>query len=129
LSKDDRPNPVQLSDVPEIVWEKEIARQALMYDSDMLPRNFWGSFLVDLKSTKTYPYSLYWSNWSFEHDYDTYDKWVIRFEIDDETGEVVHLGANELKQSARQQGAAFRALLTLGAKFNSYGYLEHQGNS
>jgi hypothetical protein len=65
----------------------------------------------------------------FEQDYESHGKWVSRFEIDDETGEVVHLGANELKQSARQQGALFRALLTLGAKFNSDGYLEHQGNS
>lgn len=59
IVKDDRPNPVQLSDVPEIVRKKDIAHQALMYDSNMLPRNFRGSFLVDLGSTKTYTYPLY----------------------------------------------------------------------
>ncbi|RJE18084.1 hypothetical protein PHISCL_09575 [Aspergillus sclerotialis] len=74
IVKEYLPNPIQLSDIPEIVRKKEIARQALMYNPhncDILPRNFRGSFIVDLGNTITYPYPLYWSNWGFENAYET----------------------------------------------------------
>lgn len=107
IIKDYLPNPIQLSDVPEIIRKKEIARRALIYNphnSDILPRNFRGSFMVDLGSTLTYPYPLYWSNWGFENAYETYDKWVTGFEPDDETGEIVIPGYNRLKRNGKEKG-------------------------
>lgn len=63
IVKDYLPHPVRVSNVPEIRRKMDIARKALIHPGDAQPRNYRGSFLVDLGRVKTHPYPLQmWSN-------------------------------------------------------------------
>ncbi|PGG97274.1 hypothetical protein AJ79_09260 [Helicocarpus griseus UAMH5409] len=54
-----------VSDIREIRRKMQIARKALLWPKDIKPENYRGSFLVDLGSTRTYPYiHRFWSNTS-----------------------------------------------------------------
>ncbi|KAK2757625.1 hypothetical protein FQN54_004594 [Arachnomyces sp. PD_36] len=56
IVKDYLPDPVTLDDVPEIRRKMRLAHEARLHLGDIQPRNFRGSFLVDLGCVKTYPY-------------------------------------------------------------------------
>lgn len=56
IVKDYLPKPVQLSDVSEIVFKKDITLRANICPFDVQSRNFRGSFMVDLRAAKTCPY-------------------------------------------------------------------------
>lgn len=95
IIKDYLPDPVQLSDVPEIVRKKEIARRAKTCPYDIQPRNCRGSFVVDLGNMPTAPdVKRLWSSRNFEQYHEMYDKWVSAWEVDEESGEVVPGGIN-----------------------------------
>ena len=65
----------------------------MIFTLDVQPRNFRGSFLVDLGTAMTYP-CIYWSQAGFEDEYEVYDRQVMSWEVDEETDEVVHGGTN-----------------------------------
>lgn len=46
--------------------------------------------MVDLRRIQTFPYiRRFWSTEAFKGMYQSYDKWMTDWEVDDETGEVV----------------------------------------
>lgn len=114
IIKDYLPNPVQLSDCQEIARKKDIFRRALICVGDVQPRNFRGSFLVDLGTCKTYPYiKRFWSDREFNRVWENYDKNVMNWEVHEQTGEVVFGGTNAQRRKHQQQAALMRK-----AKFN-----------
>ncbi|KAK2755766.1 hypothetical protein FQN54_005916 [Arachnomyces sp. PD_36] len=99
IVKDYLSDPVQISDVPEIRRKMCIAYQATIHPSDILPRNYRGSFLVDLGRARTYPYvKRFWSNRAFESCFTMFDETIEEWEIDDEDGSVVMGGTNEKRK-------------------------------
>ncbi|KAE8306974.1 kinetochore Sim4 complex subunit Fta2 [Aspergillus transmontanensis] len=56
IVKDYIPDRVVLSDIPDIKRKMTIARKAKLFPGDAEPKNYRGSFLVDLGRTKTWPY-------------------------------------------------------------------------
>ena len=109
IIKDYLPNPVQLSDCQEIARKKDIFRRALICVGDVQPRNFRGSFLVDLGTCKTYPYiKRFWSDREFNRVWENYDKNVMNWEVHEQTGEVVFGGTNAQRRKHQQQDALMR---------------------
>ncbi|PGH15457.1 hypothetical protein AJ79_02434 [Helicocarpus griseus UAMH5409] len=99
IVKDYLPNPVTLEDIPEIRRKMAIPRKALMYPIDTQPRNYRGSFLVDLGSVRTYPYPVWYRNevrafWSW------FDKYVQEWEVSIRDGSVVEGWLNERFRAA-----------------------------
>lgn len=89
----------------------EIARQAHIYPSDIQPRNYRGSFLVDLGRARTYPYvKRFWSHRALDDCFSMYDECVGRWEVDDQDGSVVKGGTNEKRRrfKERNEGAEIR---------------------
>jgi hypothetical protein len=100
--KDYIPGPVQLSDTPEIHRKLEIAQRAVIHPDDLKPRNYRGSFLVDLGNVRTCPYvKELWSDRVFERVFKRYDRVIGRWEIDDSDGSVVQGGTNERRRQAK----------------------------
>ncbi|PGH34633.1 hypothetical protein GX50_02523 [[Emmonsia] crescens] len=86
IIKDYLPDPATRADIPEMKHKMEIAHKALLYPQDQKPENYRGSFMVDLGSTKTWPFpkSQWWEEgrklkfkyfhkgveeWEFEEDW------------------------------------------------------------
>ncbi|KAK2754806.1 hypothetical protein FQN54_006699 [Arachnomyces sp. PD_36] len=87
IVKDYIPDPVQLTHVPEIRRKMKIANRAAICPDDILPRNYQGSFLVDLGSSKTWPYVRgLWSHSAFDSVFEMTDKSVEDWQIDDLDG-------------------------------------------
>ncbi|KAK2755008.1 hypothetical protein FQN54_006536 [Arachnomyces sp. PD_36] len=100
IVKDYLPDPVSLDDVPEIRSKMSIARRAQLHPEDTLPRNYRGSFLVDLGRVMTYPYpKRIWSNRRRRHFYDVFwDEYVSGWQVSVryyDSGEVVEGKVNE----------------------------------
>ncbi|KAI2048660.1 hypothetical protein LOZ44_003870 [Ophidiomyces ophidiicola] len=75
IVKDYIPHKVAITDVPEIRRKMAIARDALLHPQDVQPRNFRGSFFVDLGRVKTYPYpELSWSTTRQQEFFPAFDR-------------------------------------------------------
>ncbi|KAK2807345.1 hypothetical protein FQN50_005500 [Emmonsiellopsis sp. PD_5] len=97
IVKDYLPHPVTISDVPEIRRKMNIARKALIHPSDVQPRNYRGSFLVDLGRVKTYPYPpQMWSNQERKEFFPWFDGYASRWEVSIRDGSVVEGWLNKL---------------------------------
>ncbi|KAK2799475.1 hypothetical protein FQN50_008447 [Emmonsiellopsis sp. PD_5] len=96
IVKDYLPDPVSISDVPEIREKMKIARKALIHPNDTIPRNYHGSFLVDLGRVKTYPYPpQVWSNHERRQFFSWFDGWASRWEVSVRDGSVVEGWLNQ----------------------------------
>ncbi|KAI1993814.1 hypothetical protein LOZ53_002026 [Ophidiomyces ophidiicola] len=90
IVKDYIPNKIAITDVPEIRRKMAIARKALLHPQDVQPRNFRGSFIVDLGRVKTYPYPRpYWSNTRQQAFFPYFDKAASDWQVCVRDGEVI----------------------------------------
>ncbi|EEP82056.1 predicted protein [Uncinocarpus reesii 1704] len=98
IVKDYIPNEVSISDVPEIRRKMTIARKALLYPKDLQPRNFRGSFLVDLGAVRTYPYppQRFWSNTRRREYFAWFDKDASQWEVSVRDGKVIEGWLNRM---------------------------------
>ncbi|KAK2758265.1 hypothetical protein FQN54_004110 [Arachnomyces sp. PD_36] len=111
IVKDYIPETVQLTDVPEIRRKMEIAYRASIFPIDILPRNYRGSFLVDLGSSMTWPYirKLWGSDRAFDIEFERVDNLVSSWEISDVDGvTVVNGDENRIRRKLKEQEQRMR---------------------
>lgn len=97
IVKDYLPNPIDIDDVPDIRRKMSIARGALLHPGDMQPRNYRGSFLVDLGRVKTYPYPRrLWSTSRKREYYAYFDEYASNWQVSVRDGTVVERSVNEV---------------------------------
>ncbi|EGD93746.1 hypothetical protein TESG_01281 [Trichophyton tonsurans CBS 112818] len=107
IVKDYIPNPVTLDDVPEIRRKMKIARKALLFPDDTEPRNYRGSFLVDLGRVTTYPYPrVLWSNEKRRKYFRSFDKEASEWVECVRDGEVISGSINEILKENIIRGIA-----------------------
>ncbi|EZG04868.1 hypothetical protein H106_05728 [Trichophyton rubrum CBS 735.88] len=107
IVKDYRPNPMTLDDVPEIRRKMKIARKALLFPDDTQPRNYRGSFLVDLGRVTTYPYPrALWSNEKRRQYFKSFDKEASEWVECVRDGEVISGSINEILKENIIRGIA-----------------------
>ncbi|KAM5489172.1 hypothetical protein MaudMau93_003669 [Microsporum audouinii] len=108
IVKDYIPHPVALTDVPEIRRKMKIARKALLFPEDAQPRNYRGSFLVDLGRVRTYPYPRrLWSNSKRMEYFKWFDKDTSEWEESVRDGSVIDGWVNEQLKEGILGGIAF----------------------
>ncbi|KAM5432112.1 hypothetical protein MferCBS31731_007613 [Microsporum ferrugineum] len=108
IVKDYIPHPVALTDVPEIRRKMKIARKALLFPEDAQPRNYRGSFLVDLGRVRTYPYPRrLWSNSKRMEYFKWFDKDTSEWEECVWDGSVIDGWENQQLKKAIIGGIAF----------------------
>lgn len=109
IVKDYLPDPVQITDTPEIRRKMEIAQRAVIHPLDIEPRNYRGSFLVDLGSVRTYPYvRRLWSDRAFGNTFEMYEKGIEMWEVDEVDGTVVQGGTNDGRRRFKEEEAEIR---------------------
>jgi hypothetical protein len=102
IVKDYIPDHVSLDDVPEIRRKMHIARKAMLHPYDAQPRNYCGSFLVDLGQVKTYPYpKRLWSNSERRQYFAWFDEDASDWKISLQDGTVIHGWMNKLYKESR----------------------------
>lgn len=112
IVKDYLPDPVKITDAPEIGRKMEIAQRAVIHPLDIEPRNYRGSFLVDLGSVRTYPYvRRLWSDRAFGRAFEMYERGIRMWEVDEEDGSVVQGGTNNRRKKLREQDEEMRRQL------------------
>lgn len=108
---------MSIDDVPEIRRKMSIARGALLHPGDAQPRNYRGSFLVDLGRVKTYPYPRpFWSTSRKREQYAIFDEYASNWQVSVRDGTVVDGSLNELFK----QYIAEHAALEEGERRESY---------
>ncbi|KAK2810993.1 hypothetical protein FQN50_002586 [Emmonsiellopsis sp. PD_5] len=110
IVKDYLPEPVSLDHVPEIRRKMSIARKAKLYPEDIQPRNYCGSFLVDLGRVKTYPYpKRIWHMRRYKEYFPMIDRVVSDWQICTRDGDIVEGWVNEVFKRNRERLAAAAA--------------------
>ncbi|KAK2790671.1 hypothetical protein FQN52_005427 [Onygenales sp. PD_12] len=98
---------LSLDHVPEIRRKMSIARKAKLYPEDIQPRNYCGSFLVDLGRVKTYPYPRrIWHMRRYRECFPMFDRVVGDWQICTRDGVIVEGRINELFKRNRERLAA-----------------------
>lgn len=107
IVKDYLPDPVAITDVPEIQRKMaNIARKARLHPKDAKPENYRGSFLVDLGQVRTYPYpKRLWSDTKRREYFKWFDEYVTTWEVSVKDGSVVEdwIGAYLKRQQQRTE--------------------------
>ncbi|EFQ99326.1 hypothetical protein MGYG_02339 [Nannizzia gypsea CBS 118893] len=105
IVKDYIPDPMTLDDVPEIRQKMKIARKALLFPDDAQPRNYRGSFLVDLGRVKTHPYPrVLWSKKEYRKYFECFDKDASEWVESVQDGEVIDGWVNEYLKEGMLKG-------------------------
>ncbi|KAK2762192.1 hypothetical protein FQN54_001201 [Arachnomyces sp. PD_36] len=90
IVKDYIPNPIHISDVPDIRSKMRIARKARLHPTDLKPENFRGSFFVDLGEVRTHPYpKKLWSNYLRRRAFVGFDESARSWEVSIKDGSVI----------------------------------------
>lgn len=109
IVKDYLPDPVQISDTPEIRRKMKIAQTAVIHPMDIHPRNYRGSFLVDLGSVRTFPYvRRLWSDRAFGNVFEMHEKGIGAWEIDEADGKMALGGTNAGRKRLKEEEAEMR---------------------
>ncbi|KAK2861175.1 hypothetical protein FQN49_004466 [Arthroderma sp. PD_2] len=113
IVKDYIPNPVRIGDVPEIRRKMAIARKAGIHPQDTQPRNYRGSFIVDLGRMLTYPYiGNLWSEYEYRKFFGAFDAEASEWEESIRDGTIIPRWVNEQFREIRAESALWRDEMT-----------------
>lgn len=104
IVKDYIAHPVSIADVSEIRRKLCIVRKALLFPNDAQPRNYCGSFFVDLGGVWTYPYIKgLWSNKLWREFFEWFDRDVAGWQVSIRDGTIVPGWQNETLKEIEAQ--------------------------